>query len=99
MDDRERKDFSLKKALAQFTHMNPTERAKKIEAFIDSIKNSPKCKEYLKSWNVTCGQMSNVEGRRLIPEKILVGDSSQVVDCIGEWDRHIRDKPLLKSIS
>lgn len=87
MTDQMRTNFNLMSKLAEFTRLNPENRAKSLEKFNTRIQTTPESVNVLKEWNMELErELITVPARELPAEPIVFGCDAEVsASAKSDW--------------
>jgi len=96
LTDEVRKNFTLMRKLSEHLHMGPDKRKKKLDEFINKIKNTVAVKEEFDKWNVDfTADYVTAAARKYPLERIFMGpmNSDPVLgDKNADWSRQLKGK-------
>lgn len=77
--DQMRNDYKVMQSLDEHTKVNPTKRYQDLIRFSAAVTSSPEVKTGFSEWGLKLNpQPLKVEGRKLAPEMILVGEDRPI---------------------
>ncbi|XP_046683937.1 piwi-like protein Ago3 [Homalodisca vitripennis] len=101
LTDEFRNDFKVIKDVSMYTRVNPNQRQRLLQDFIDSIKNSPACVKLLDEWGLAIPERSIcLTARTLPPEKIFFGRNFEDMgSCNADWSRAASSQQMLEVVN
>ncbi|KAG8319564.1 Piwi-like protein 2, partial [Homalodisca vitripennis] len=96
-----RNDFKVMKDVSNYTRVNPNQRQRLLQDFIDSIKNSPACVKLLDEWGLAVPEKSiRLTARTLPPEKIFFGRNFEDRGSYNaDWSRAASSQHMLEVVN
>ncbi|XP_054007565.1 piwi-like protein Siwi isoform X1 [Hylaeus anthracinus] len=97
--DAMRNNFNLMRALAEHTRVSPRARIDKLMTFNRRLRSTNTIVQELTEWNLKLDErLTNVEGRILPPENIVVGGNRQCsAGQFADWTRELHNKPMFNA--
>ncbi|CAL8071195.1 unnamed protein product [Orchesella dallaii] len=95
LNDELRANFRLMKELASCLHMDPTNRLKTTQDFMNSIQSSADVQTALAAWGVGFNRAPvEVAARQIPPEKLLFKNDTFQLDDKADWTMAFRSKQM-----
>lgn len=96
LTDSQRANFSLMRALAEFTRVAPDSRIKKLQNFSQRLMKNEDITKLFKQWDLKLSSsLVEVAGRILPPETIVVGGKIKFsAGQDADWTRELRANPM-----
>eukprot|EP01117_Protostelium_nocturnum_P016842 TRINITY_DN6745_c0_g2_i1.p1 TRINITY_DN6745_c0_g2~~TRINITY_DN6745_c0_g2_i1.p1 ORF type:complete len:994 (-),score=216.74 TRINITY_DN6745_c0_g2_i1:22-3003(-) len=93
-------DPKIMRDIAEHARVKPPERGAQITSFVQTILNRPEASECLKMMGLELDtNMLPTKGQLLLPERIIFGKKSQVVDeNTADWSKECRSNQLFSCI-
>ncbi|XP_066905703.1 piwi-like protein Siwi isoform X2 [Halyomorpha halys] len=99
INDEMRNNFTLMKAVAAHTRVEPEKRIQSYYNFMKDLGSCEKAQEKLEVWNVQFSQeLETVQGRILHPEDLHVGGNKMIRPESGDWSRPLRAASMLRIV-
>lgn len=91
-----RSDFRTMNALATYTKLDPRTRIERLKSFNTRLLREPKVVKELSEWGLKLdNNLTNVRGRVIPKEPIIMADAKVFKIQGGSWDNEIRSNKML----
>nr|QID20010.1 piwi [Drosophila buzzatii] len=96
LTDSMRSDYTLMRAMANHTRMNPERRIERLKTFNRRLHSTAESMKVLTDWNMKLGeQLVEVQGRVLSPQKIVFYNERLSAGDTANWTRQFRNQRML----
>lgn len=91
-----RSNFRIMNALAEHTKLDPRRRIERLKSFNARLLREPNVVKELKEWGLKLdNNLTNVNGRVIPKEPIIMADGKVCNPAGGSWDNDIRSNKML----
>nr|UJZ92584.1 piwi-like protein Ago3 [Scaphoideus titanus] len=101
LTDEMRADFKVMKDVASCTRVNPNQRIRALQNFIDSIRNNPRCVSMLEEWGLRVPEKPlELTARVFAPEPITFGKGFKSKgNPNADWTRDATGNHMLETVN